>query len=398
MKQRFARFPVWVAVIAALALAVPRPAPGAEPYEIDAILSLTGPISFLGNAEAFSLRTLEPIINASGGIGGRPVHFAIQDDASQPAVAVQLANGIIAKHPPVILGPTYVASCLAIAPLVRSSGPVDYCFAPTIHPPPGSYQFSGGASSYDQALEAFTFMKAKGWKRLAAIATSDATGQDIEDSYTYLAGKGQYAALTFVANERFAPGDVSVAAQIARITAAHPDVILMMTIGTATGTVLRDLKDAGVDDVPILTNLGNLLRGQLAQQGSLMPQQTYFTAPRFYAHDVARAGPVRDAQQALYRAFAAQGLVPDVGNGFPWDPTLVIVDALRTLGANADAKGLRDYIESVHGFAGTNGIYDYRDGNQRGQSLTSLVMVQWDPAKKTVFTVSEPGGKPLPAK
>jgi branched-chain amino acid transport system substrate-binding protein len=396
MKTRFARVACSVAAFALLAMLAPQPVPAADPFEIDAILSLTGPIAFLGNAEALSLRTVEPIVNAAGGINGRPVRFVIQDDASQPSVAVQLANGIIAKRVSVILGPTYVASCLAIAPLVRANGPVDYCFAPTIHPPPGSYQFSGGASSFDQAREAFTFMAAKGWKRLAAIATSDATGQDVEDSYAAFAGKGAYAAMTFVANERFAPGDVSVAAQIAKIKAANPDVILLMTIGTATGTVLRDLKDAGLDNVPVLTNLGNLLRGQLAQQGSVMPPRTYFTAPRFYAHDVARPGPVRDAQQALYDAFRAQGVTPDVGNGFPWDPALIVIEALRKVGTNADAKALRDYILGVHGFAGTNGIYDYRDGSQRGQGLTALVMVQWDPVKKSVFTVSEPGGKPLP--
>lgn len=393
MKFATARVSALCAVLALLSPLAPTPVPAADPYVIDAILSLTGPISFLGNSEALALRTLEPIINKSGGINGRPVHFEIADDASQPAVAVQLANGIIAKHVPVMLGPTFVASCLAIAPLVRINGPVDYCFAPTIHPPAGSYQFSGGASSFDQAQAILTFAASKGWKRLAAIATTDATGQDIEETFAVIVGKGKFAGMSFVANERFTVGDVSVAAQIAKIKAANPDVILPMTIGNATGTFLRDLKDAGVD-LPVITNLGNLLRAQLTQMASIMPREIYFTAPRFYAHDVSGKGPVRDAQRALFEAFGAQGLIPDVGNGFPWDPTLIVVDALRKLGPNADAKGVRDYILNVHGFAGTNGIYDYRDGSQRGQGLNALVLVQWDPAKKAVFTITEPGGKP----
>jgi branched-chain amino acid transport system substrate-binding protein len=124
------------------------PARAADPYTIDVILSLTGAFAFLGTAEGESLKTLETLINKEGGIKGQPVHFNLLDDQTSPAVAVQLANGIIAKHPPVMLGPTFLASCLAIAPLMRN-GPVDYCFAPTIHPAPGSYVFSGGASSYD---------------------------------------------------------------------------------------------------------------------------------------------------------------------------------------------------------------------------------------------------------
>ncbi len=383
--------------MAALTLFVTAPPAGAaEPYEIDAILSLTGPFAFLGTAEAASLRTLEPLINKAGGIDGRPVHFAIADDGSQPAVAVQLANAIVAKHVPLMLGPTYAASCLAVAPLVRAGGPVQYCFAPTIHPPAGSYTFSGGASSRDQAIETLVFAKAKGWKRLALIATTDATGSDIESQFRQAIGDRRFAGMSFVAGEHFNGSDVSIAAQLANIKAANPDALFVATVGTATGTLLRNLKDAGLDQIPAMTNLGNLVNTALKEFAGLMPREIYFTAPRVYAHDVSGNGPVRDAQTAFYRAFNAAGIDPDVGNNFPWDPTLILVAGLRKLGANADAKSLLDYLESEHGFAGTNGIYDYRGGDQRGQGLTALVIVRWDAAKQRVVTVSEPGGQPLP--
>ena len=383
-----------VAALVAGALA-PVSANAADPYEINAILSLTGPFAFLGNTEAASLRTLEPLINKTGGINGQPVHFNIADDQSQPAVAVQLANAIIAKHPAVMLGPTYVASCLAVAPLVRANGPVQYCFAPTIHPPAGSYTFSGGASSLDQAIETLVFAKGKGWKRLAYIATTDATGQDIEEQFKEALKLPKFSGMTFVIGEHYNGSDVSIAAQLANIKAANPDAILGMTVGTATGTLFRSLRDAGLDSVPLLSNLGNLLNTALAQYSSFMPSKVYFTAPRFYAHDVSGKGPVRDAQTAFYKAFNANGVDPDVGNGFPWDPTRIIIAGLRKLGPQADAKSLLAYMETVHDFAGVNGIADYRGGDQRGQGLTALVIVQWDAAKKHVVTVSQPGGAPL---
>ena len=373
----------------------PGPAGAAAPYQINAILSLTGTFAFLGNAEAPSLRTLEPLINKQGGINGQPVHFNIADDQSQPAVAVQLANAIIAKHVPVMLGPTYVASCLAVAPLVRANGPVQYCFAPTIHPPAGSYTFSGGASSYDQAIESLVFAKAKGWKRLAVVSTTDATGQDIEEQFKEAIKDRRFGGMSFVVTEHYNPTDVSIAAQLANVKAANPDAILGMTVGTATGTLLRSLRDAGLEKVPLMSNLGNIINTALAQYASFMPDQFYSTAPRFYAHDVSGKGPVRDAQSAFYKAFNAGGIDPDVGNGFPWDPTVIVIAGLRKLGTKADAKSLLAYMESVHDFAGVNGIADYRGGDQRGQGLTALVIVKWDPAKKHVFTVSEPGGKPL---
>jgi branched-chain amino acid transport system substrate-binding protein len=370
----------------------------AEPYEIYAILALTGPFAFLGNAEAASLRTIEANVNKSSGIKGQPIHFVVGDDQSNPSVAVQLANGIIAKKASIILGPTYVASCIAVSAIVRANGPVEYCFAPAIHPPPGSYTLSAGVSSVDQSTAMLTFAQFKGWKRLAVITTTDATGQDVAGRFMDAYNSGKYPGVTVVDEEFFAPGDVSVAAQAAKLKASNPDAIVLGTVGAATGTALRSLKDAGLDALPYITNYGNLLHAQLDQYAGFMPGQLYFTAPRFVARDVSPKGPVRDAQLAFYRAFNAQGIDPDVGNNLAWDATLIVVDALRRVGTDATPKALLDEIEQMHGFAGTVGVFDFRDGSQRGVGLNGLVIARWDAAKKTWATVSEPGGKPLAAK
>jgi branched-chain amino acid transport system substrate-binding protein len=322
------------------------------------------------------------------------VHFVVSDDQSQPAVAVQLANGIIGKHVPVMLGPTYVASCLAVAPLVRANGPVQYCFAPAIHPPAGSYTLSAGISTIDQAVAMLTFARAKGWKRLAVITTTDATGQDVGGTFTTVAGSGRFSDLEVVDKEFFSPGDVSIAAQVAKVKASGAEAVVLATVGAATGTALRSLKDGGVD-VPFITNFGNLLHAQLDQYTTIVPRELYFTAPRFVARDVSRAGPVRDAQLQFYGAFNAQGIDPDVGHNLAWDATRVVIEALRHTGTNATPKQVLDYIEALHGFAGTDGIFDYRDGNQRGVGQTGLVISRWNAAKKTWTTVSQIGGKPL---
>lgn len=388
-----------LALASACVLAAPfQPLPGraAEPFEINVIVSLTGPFAFIGSAEAASVRAIETIVNKQGGINGQPVKMVIQDDQSTPAVALQLANAIVAKKVPVMLGPTYLASCLAVSPLVTASnGPVTYCFAPTLHPAAGSYLFSGGASSGDQALAQMHFMVAKGWKRAALIATVDATGQDVEARYADEFTSGKFPGMTLLAKEHFASADTSVAAQIAKIKALNPDVILDATVGTSTGTVLRAIKDAGLDDVPIMSSLGNVIHAQLDQYASIMPKEIYFVAPGFIARDVTAKGPVRDAQQLFYKTFNAQGIDPDVGNSQSWDPTLIVIDALRHVGTNAGPKHVLDYILSMKNFPASDGYYDFRDGSQRGIGLNSVVICRWDPAKKTWIAASEPGGKPL---
>jgi branched-chain amino acid transport system substrate-binding protein len=389
--RRFAGLLAAAVLLASLAAV---PARAADPYEMYAILSLTGPFAFLGNSEATALRTAQGVANKQGGINGHPIEITIMDDASQPAVAVQLANSIIGKHVPVMFGPTYVASCLAVAPLVKANGPVQYCFAPTIHPAPGSYTFSASAASGDQAVETLVYAQARGWKHLAVIATTDASGQDIENTFTQALATGKFPSITIVDREHFAPGDVSIAAQIAKIKASNPDAILSTTVGTSTGAVFHALKDEGID-LPVITNLGNLQHAQLDGLTGVLPNQLYFTAPRFVARDVSRSGPVRDAQLQFYKAFNAQGIDPDVGNNLAWDVAFVVFDALRHVGTDATPKQLLAYMEGLHGFAITDGIYDYRGGDQRGVGLNSLVMARWNAAKHTWVTVSAPGGKPL---
>src|SRR5579863_7434972 len=75
-----------------------------EPYVISAILSLTGFAAFLGQGEARTLKVAEAAVNKSGGINGRPIHFAVVDDQSSPQVAVQLFNDIASKN--VVIGPS----------------------------------------------------------------------------------------------------------------------------------------------------------------------------------------------------------------------------------------------------------------------------------------------------
>ena len=126
-----------------------------------------------------------------------------------------------------------------------------------------------------------------------------------------------------------------MAAQVQRMKAVNPDVILVATVGTSTATVLRGLKDAGLDNLPVMASLGNVIHAQMDQYTTILPKEIYFVAPGFISRDVTPRGPVRDAQQLFYKTFNAEGIDPDVGNSQSWDPTLIIIDVLRHVGTTA---------------------------------------------------------------
>jgi branched-chain amino acid transport system substrate-binding protein len=365
----------------------------AEPYELNVILSLTGTAAFLGHEEQQSLGLLERLVNRTGGIGGRPIHLNVADDQSNPQVAVQLATALIAKNVPVILGPSVTATCNAIAPLVRDRGPVDYCFSPGIHPTLGSYVFAAAVPAVTYARVILHYMRQRGLTRFAILATTDGSGQEGEHSIGDALAEPENRSIVRVALEHFNPADISVAAQIARIKEANPQGLYVTAAGTPFGTVLHAVSDAGLDTL-IFSGANNMSTPQMIQYANFAVQKIYIPGPLFFGVDVARAGPVKRAQETFFAEHRAIGVQPDNPSSLGWDPTLIVVNALRTVGTGATSTQVRDAIEHTHGFFGIDGVYDFDNGNNPwGLTDKSVIMTHWDPVKQSWVPVSKAGGE-----
>lgn len=380
-------------LVAAFAIP-PGPSRAAEPFTINAIVPETGAASFLGQEEVQALNAVEALVNKSGGISGRPIKFAVVDDQSSPQTAVQLLNGIMARKPGVVLGSSFTSTCSAIAPLV-ASGPVEYCFSPGVHPPPGSYQFSGSNSTTDLLKVASIFFHESGWTKIAVITSTDATGQDADRGIAaaFNAENGE----TIVDHEHFNISDVSVAAQLARIKASGAQALIAWSTGTPFGTVLRGAKEAALT-IPILTTTGNLTYAQMKAYAAFMTPNLYFAAAPFIAPDQVTDPAVRRAVEAFVNAFKPTGVKPDVGQSLAWDPALLVVDVLKHVGLDASATKIRDYLNHIGGknpWVGIYGKYDFTASPQRGLGTAGVEMVRWDPSKEAWIAASTPGGHPL---
>lgn len=104
MVKSFARI---AAVLVALLIGAPLQAANTQPYDINAILPITGSAAFLGTQESEALTVVEKLVNQTGGIRGRSVHFVVSDDASDPKNDVQLITGMTQRQVPVVIGPQF---------------------------------------------------------------------------------------------------------------------------------------------------------------------------------------------------------------------------------------------------------------------------------------------------
>ena len=360
------------------------------PYEISVILPTTGPAAFLGNSEAKAYGVVQDAINKSGGIKGRPVRFVVADDASVPANSVQLLNGLVAKKVPLVMGSAIVATCNAMAPLAdRNAGPVMYCLSPLLQPPNGSYAFSAAVAPKDFEPMMARFARAHGWNRIAVLNSIDATGQQMENEFDSVLKTPDGAGLQIVSREHFTGSDVSVGAQVAQIKAQNPQVVLSFAAGAAFGTLLRGLHDGGVD-VPVIGAAGNMVSSQLAQYQSFIPKELYFFVSGGFAPNPYASPAVKNAERAYFDAFKAAGIEPGIAEGISWDTAWLAVSALRTLGTDATATQIRDYLEHLRGWAGVLGTYDFTQSTHRGIGPAATVGYRWDPEKRSFAVVPLP--------
>lgn len=367
----------------------------AQEYVMDVVLPMTGSGAFLGAGESAGLNALEAVVNKEGGIGGRPIKLVFHDDQTSPPVAVQLLNQLLASHPSFILGSTITAMCNAMAPLV-ADGPVMYCFSPGVHPAAGSYEFSASVSTIDLAATLVRFFRLKGWTRLALIVSTDATGQDAENGINQALALPENKSITMAERAHFNPGDVSVAAQVENIKAARPQALIAWTTGTALATILKSVIQSGLD-IPIATTNGNQSVQQLVQYAGFTPKQLYIPSAAFPKHDgLFSLDPrVEKAQHELYDIFEERHLPIDTQSSQAWDPTMIIVDALRKFGTDVAPARLRDYISNLTDYPGVSGLYDFKTVPQRGLDARNSVVTQWNATAQRFDWASKPGGEPL---
>lgn len=384
-----------VSLAAASVLIATLPAPleaqGPAPIVIPVIASLTGAAAFIGKNDQTSLQLIEKYVNAHGGINHRPLHFQYYDDGTNPQTVVEIANQVIASKAPVVIGPTLTQQCLAVAPLFVANGPVDYCLSPAINPAAGGYIFSTSISAKNLNTVAVRYLRERGLKRLAILSSTDATGQEADRDWAYAKSLPENRDIQWVAQEHFGLTDVSISAQMARIKAANPQALLTFSVGAGFGTELHGIADSGLD-VPISVSNGDQIPEQLDGYKSFMPSELLFSTVLAFDRSGLAKGPVRDAIDLFYNTYKAAGIKMNFANTLSWDPAMIILDAYRHLGSNATAAQFRQYINTLHGFAGINGIYDFRDGTQHGVGENGLIVVRFDPKNDSFIPVSGRSG------
>ncbi|HEX3751021.1 MAG TPA: ABC transporter substrate-binding protein [Streptosporangiaceae bacterium] len=367
---------------------------GGSTYTIHAIISETGSAAFLGVEEKAALQALAKHVNATGGIDGKKLAFAISDNQSTAATSVSLASPLLSQSPVMLVG-SVTTTDKPVDQLATSGGPVIYDLSPGDHPKLGSDVYSTSNSTVNQTKAFVNFAQSKGWTRVAAITSTDSSGQD---GWANIQKATAGSPVKIVNHQTFDPTDVSVTTQLSKIKASNPQAVFIWTTGTPLTTVLKGMQTLGLSSLPTMTTNGNASLKELSSLSADLPSQLYFPGAPFMVGPAHLSGQTKTQVQAFDSAIKASGqAAPDEGDALAWDPGLILVSALRKLGTGATAQQIQSYISGLTSYPGIDGTYDFKASqpDNRGLTIKDVYITEWDKANHTWTESSGPAGEAL---
>lgn len=317
--------------------------------KIGLMFTLSGPAAVLGEQgrDGFLLA----VEKMGGKLGGLETEITTVDDELKPDIAANKARELVERDDvDFVVGPIFSNILMAIAKPVTDGG------AFLISPNAGTSNFAGAecnenffVTSYqnDQVHEVLgKYAEDTGYKRLFLLAPNYQAGKDSLAGFKH-SYKGE------VVNEIYTPlGQLDFSAELAQIAAEQPDAVFTFMPGGMGVNLVKQYRQAGLDNIPFLSAF-------TVDETTLPAQQD--AAVGFYGG--ANWAPDMDNEQS--KAFVAAyeekyGSVPGTYAMQAYDAAQLIDSAVKDAGKLDDKDALRSALEAAD-FQSLRG--DFKLGN-----------------------------------
>ncbi|PKQ38770.1 MAG: ABC transporter substrate-binding protein [Actinobacteria bacterium HGW-Actinobacteria-1] len=352
----------------------------AEPYRIGAIVSLSGSYAGLGTPEQKAIEMEMKRINDAGGINGRQVEVIFEDDATDPAKAQAAVARLLEQENVIaVIGATGTSQTMALRDDIDRAG------VPQVSMAGGSVitaEFDKNVFQTpwpNRIVVPFT-LKALKDRGLVNVAVISDTGGYGKDGHDLILKDADTAGVKIVADETFNPGDTDMTAQLTKIKAASPDVVLMWNAGKEAAIVAKNIKQLGMS-VPLVGSPGNGRREFIEGAGDAAEGFRFAAGKILVPEAYGEGTPAFEVAQKFIADYSfAYGVAPDIFAGHAFDAFLVVTDALKRVEGEATPASLRDAIEATDGLVGVGGTFAYSPEDHNGLTEEELVFYRVDGA------------------
>ena len=342
--------------------------------KIGALVSVTGPTSFLGQPEKNTLEMLVNQINKSGGINGDKIKLIIYDTKGQPGSTVILARKLIYSDRVVtIIGPTRSGSTLAIIPLIeRAKIPlISMAASHKITTPVKKWVFKTAPSDSLAVERIYSYMLDHRIHKIAIITAQTGFGESGKEELEKLANKYDIKILD---KETFGATDTNMTSQLIKIKNTK-GVQAIVCWGTNPGpaSIAKEVKELGIK-VPLFMSHGVASKRFIqlagdAADGIILPAGKLLVADQL---------PKNDPQKKVLLEYKKEyeklyGPVSTFG-GHAYDALMMLKKVLEQ-GARTKSQ-IRNGLEKIKNFVGITGIFNYSKTNHAGLNPSDFCIVE----------------------
>lgn len=376
MKRLGSKGRVLLGLAAAAAISVPQSSDAADrPIRIGAVVSATGPASFLGDPEQKTVEMLVEKVNASGGVLGRKIELTIYDDNSDSNKANAFAKRLTSNDDvDVVVGPSTTGSTMAMVPVIegRRTPMVSFAAASVIVEPVKPYVFKMPHSDRMAAQKVLEDMKGRGLTRFALLSDTGGFGKSGHDETVKMA-----AALGMTITEDLSYGDkdTDMTAQLTRARQSGAQAVFAFGTGQAPSVIARNHQQLAMT-APLYMSHGQAsmdfvkLTGKAAE-GIRMP------TPALLVAEMLPEGDPQKAVSVEYKREFESRYKMDVSSfgGYAFDGMRMVFEAIRRAGGT-DKEAVRNAIESGGKFIGVSGVYTMSPADHMGLGIEAFRMVE----------------------
>ena len=354
-----------------------------EPYKVGAVLAITGGASFLGEPERNTLRMIEEMVNARGGINGHLLELIIEDTAGDATKAVNAIKKLIhSDNVLAIIGPSRSGTTLAVIPIIEKEETllVSCAAAEAIVSPVKKWVFKTPQKDSDAVRKIYEYMISKLIFRIAIITGTTGFGDQGRIQLKELAS--EYS-IEIVADETYGPTDTDMTVQLTKIKGTEAQAVVNWSIVPAQAIVPKNMRQLGMT-IPLFQShgFGNIKYVETAGEAA---EGIIFPAGRLLA---ANTVPVDNPQKEVlmrYKGEYESKFKEDVSTfgGHAWDALWLIINAIEETGPRPEA--MRINIENTKEFAGTGGVFNFSPQDHCGLTIEGFELLTVEGGKFVVL-------------
>jgi len=344
--------------------------------KIGAVLSITGPASFLGEPEKKTLEMYVKDLNAAGGVLGQQITTIIYDDGGDASKARTFATRLVEEDKvDAVLGGSATGPSLAIAPIFEEAGIpfIALAGAAAIVVPVRKLVFKTPHTEPMSCGKIFEDLKKRNLTEIAMISGTDGWGKAMLAECLKMAPD---FGISVIKDESYGATDTDMTPQLTNIKNT-PGVQAVVNCGFGQGPaiVTRNFRQLAIS-VPLYESHGVSSKSYIKLAGDASEGVRLPAAATLVAEKLPDSDPLKKVAMAYKTKYEKETGEPvSTFGGHMYDALMILVQAMQRAKSTDKAK-VRDEIEKTKGFVGTGGEVSMSPTDHLGLDLTSFRMLE----------------------